>query len=210
MMLKYLFFDLDGTLVDSSKGIKNAFHYTFSKLDMPVPDEATLSSFIGPPLETTFSHFFDNPTQIEQAIAFFRDYYQEKGIHEVRLYDDIAFALETLSQSYQLFVTTSKHEPSAHQMLKALEVDNYFTAIYGSTPQRFVKEDVIAACLDEHNITPNRAAIIGDTKFDMIGGKKRGIDCIGVTWGFGEEDDLVQHGASTIVASPKDLITHLT
>ncbi|MCS4487958.1 HAD hydrolase-like protein [Streptococcus sciuri] len=209
-MLKHLFFDLDGTLVNSSKGIKNAFKYTFSKLDMPTPNEKILSTFIGPPLETTFSHFFDNTFQINQAITFFRDYYQEKGVHEVKLYDKIPLALDILSQSYQLFVTTSKHEPSAYQMLSELDVDDYFTAIYGSTANRFVKEDIIATCLNKHFIKPETAAIIGDTKFDMIGGKRQHINCIGVTWGFGKKDDLVKYGANTIITSPIDLINYLT
>ena len=47
---KYIFFDLDGTLVDSSIGIKNAFHYAFTSLHIKTPESKKLDTFIGPPL----------------------------------------------------------------------------------------------------------------------------------------------------------------
>ncbi len=49
------FFDLDGTLVDSSIGIHNAFTYTFKELGLPSPDAKTIRGFMGPPLESSFA-----------------------------------------------------------------------------------------------------------------------------------------------------------
>lgn len=42
-----IFFDLDGTLVDSSIGIHNAFTYTFKELGVPSPDAKTIRGFMG-------------------------------------------------------------------------------------------------------------------------------------------------------------------
>ena len=39
--LSAIFFDLDGTLVDSSIGIHNGFTYTFEQLGVPSPDAKT-------------------------------------------------------------------------------------------------------------------------------------------------------------------------
>ncbi|SNL55977.1 phosphatase [Streptococcus pneumoniae] len=50
-----IFFDLDGTLVDSSIGIHNAFTYTFKELGVPSPDAKTIRGFMGPPLESSFA-----------------------------------------------------------------------------------------------------------------------------------------------------------
>ncbi|MGH8082493.1 MAG: HAD hydrolase-like protein, partial [Lysobacter sp.] len=49
-----LFFDLDGTLIDSSLGITQSIAYAFERLDHPVPDAQTLRSWIGPALRTSF------------------------------------------------------------------------------------------------------------------------------------------------------------
>ena len=65
--LSAIFFDLDGTLVDSSIGIHNGFTYTFEQLGVPSPDAKTIRGFMGPPLETSFASCL--PTeQIELAI----------------------------------------------------------------------------------------------------------------------------------------------
>ncbi|XCY64172.1 HAD hydrolase-like protein [Streptococcus iniae] len=55
---KHILFDLDGTLVNSSEGIINAFTYSFSKMNTEIPDKHLLASFIGPPLETSLKTFF--------------------------------------------------------------------------------------------------------------------------------------------------------
>ena len=54
--MKSILFDLDGTLVNSSPGIKAAFNYAFEKLQLPLQTDKQLSTFIGPPLEVTFGH----------------------------------------------------------------------------------------------------------------------------------------------------------
>ena len=51
--MKSILFDLDGTLVNSSPGIKAAFNYAFEKLQLPLQTDKQLSTFIGPPLEVT-------------------------------------------------------------------------------------------------------------------------------------------------------------
>ena len=54
MTLTHIFFDLDGTLVDSSEGIHNGFVQTFERLGLPVPSDQKIRTFMGPPLEVTF------------------------------------------------------------------------------------------------------------------------------------------------------------
>lgn len=208
--MKNLLFDLDGTLVDSSQGIINAFTYTFTQMNLEVPDVKVLSTFIGPPLETTFDNFFTDKTQVEIAIQHFREFYKKEGVYQVHLYKGIPEMLDKLKSSeYTLYVTTSKHEPMAIHMLEELGIDNYFTKIYGSMSNRFVKADVVKACLEEEALDTDQTVIIGDTQFDIIGGKVAGIKTLGVTWGFGTESDLIIADADQIAHSPKEILSLL-
>ncbi|MGT2887854.1 HAD hydrolase-like protein [Streptococcus didelphis] len=201
-----ILFDLDGTLVDSSLGIINAFQETFDKLQLLTPDVKVLSSYIGPPLETTFANYFDNQNDIQEAIGHFRNYYKAYGVYQVKLYEDIKKLLDKLTEANKdLYITTSKHEPMAYLMLKELGIHHYFKAIYGATEQRFVKVDLINACLKDFQIKPSDAVIIGDTLFDMIGGKRAHISCLGVTWGFGSEEELLKNGANIIAHTPLEI-----
>ena len=46
--MQALFFDLDGTLVDSSKGITESFQHTFDTLKVPQPDLKTCLLYTSP------------------------------------------------------------------------------------------------------------------------------------------------------------------
>lgn len=186
-----LFFDLDGTLVDSSPGIHNSFVQTFERLELPVPDAETIRSFMGPPLEVTFQETV-GAEKMETAITYYREYYKKKGQFEAALYPGIKELLETLKGNphFQLYITTSKNEPIALQMCQHLGITDYFDGIYGSTPAAFHKAEVLQRAIDENHANKIDSIIIGDTKFDMIGGKAVGIQTFAVTWGFGTDDSL--------------------
>ena len=49
------FFDFDGTIMKSGEGIVNALKYTFTRMDMPIPEEKELLSFVGPPVKIHLS-----------------------------------------------------------------------------------------------------------------------------------------------------------
>ena len=68
----------------------------------------------------------------------------------------------------------------AKLMLTELGVISNFKQVYGSTPEHIHTADVINACLTEQVIQAAEAVIIGDTKFDMIGGQKTGVRRLGI------------------------------
>lgn len=205
-----LLFDLDGTLADSGSGIIAAFRYTFDELNLDTPDLETLTTFIGPPLEETFTRIFQDEDSVNKAIEIFRSYYNTKGVYQAKLYKDVKDTLEQLSKKHQLFVTTSKNEPMAHLMLKEFNIDSYFTGVYGAVPNRYSKADVIKSCLVENNLSNLDSYIIGDTKFDMIGGQETGIKTIAVNWGFGTIEDLQDCQPDHLIDDPKELLEIFT
>ena len=72
-MYRYIFFDLDGTLTDSKEGILNCIRYALEKLDAPVPPDATLLKFIGPPLQDSFEEYCGfSRERARRAVELFR------------------------------------------------------------------------------------------------------------------------------------------
>ncbi|MGT2756749.1 HAD-IA family hydrolase [Streptococcus ovuberis] len=203
--MKHLFFDLDGTLANSSPGIINSFTKTFTDLGIPLPNGETLKSFIGPPLETSFAHFGDL-TFVNQAGDIYRHHYQSDGVYQVTLYDDIAETLKVLKNTgHKLYVATSKNQPMAIKMLQNLNIDHYFVEIFGSLGKDH-KADVIKRGLDKYELTPPETYMIGDTHYDMVGGKSLNLNTIGVTWGFGSEQSLLENGADFLIHQPLELL----
>lgn len=202
-----IFFDLDGTLVDSSIGIHNAFTHTFKELGVPSPDAKTIRGFMGPPLESSFATCLPKD-QISEAVQIYRSYYKEKGIHEAQLFPQIVDLLEKLSSNYPLYITTTKNTPTAQDMTKNLEIYHFFDSIYGSSPKAPHKADVIRQALQAHQLAPEQAIIIGDTKFDMLGAQETGIQKLAVTWGFGDKADLLNYHPDYIAHKPLQVLEY--
>lgn len=206
--LSAIFFDLDGTLVDSSIGIHNGFTYTFEQLGIPSPGAKTIRSFMGPPLETSFSSCLP-ADQIELAIQLYRSYYKEKGVYEAQLFPQIKDLLTELAQQYPLYITTTKNTPTAIDMTSNFGIDHFFDGIFGSSPQALHKADVIRQALTAHNLAPENVVIVGDTKYDMIGAQETGIKKLAVTWGFGDVKDLMTYQPDWVAHQPTDILRQL-
>ena len=208
--MKYIFFDLDGTLVDSSEGIETTFLHTFKVLGVPAPDKETIRTFMGPPLEVTFTNHVPKEL-VTKAVEIYRTYYKETGQQQTYLYPAIKELLHQLKGlGYHLFITTSKNQEVSLEIAHSLGISGYFEGIYGSIPGSMHKADIIQRVMTDYQIPPAEACIIGDTKFDIIGGKNIGIHTIAVSWGFAPLEDLKAQRPDTIIYHPLELISYLT
>lgn len=209
-MLKYILFDLDGTLTDSFTGVSNAIMYALKKSGYRVPDRAELKPFMGPPLPESFMKYF-GMTQ-EQAMAMLADYrvyYAEKGWAENAVYAGIPRVLDKLKKSgYGLLVATSKPEYFSRKIIEHFSLDAYFDFIAGATldNSRNEKADVIAHALASLGISAAEAIMVGDRRYDVIGAKQIGLRSIGVLYGYGDENELRSAGADFIAETPEDII----
>ena len=104
-------FDLDGTLTQSEEGIFNCVRHAAETVGAPVPDDAALREYIGPPLAYSFRAFMglDDETA-ERAIAAFRERYHRVGLFENRVYPGIRRLLRMLkARGDYVAVATGKH-----------------------------------------------------------------------------------------------------
>ena len=208
--MKYIFFDLDGTLVDSSEGIETTFLHTFNELGVPAPEKKTIRTFMGPPLEVTFTNHVPKEL-VTKAVEIYRTYYKETGQQQTYLYPAIKELLHQLKGlGYHLFIPTSKNQEVSLEIAHSLGISGYFEGIYGSIPGSMHKADIIQRVMTDYQIPPAEACIIGDTKFDIIGGKNIGIHTIAVSWGFAPLEDLKAQRPDTIIYHPLELISYLT
>ncbi|HGL0492244.1 TPA: HAD-IA family hydrolase, partial [Streptococcus pneumoniae] len=174
---------------------------------VPSPDAKTIRGFMGPPLENSFATCLPKE-QISEAVQIYRSYYKAKGIHEAQLFPHIVDLLEKLSSKYPLYITTTKNTPTAQDMTKNLGIFHFFDGIYGSSPEAPHKADVIRQALHTHQLAPEQAIIIGDTKFDMQGAQETGIQKLAVTWGFGEQADLLNYQPDYIAHKPIEVLEY--
>lgn len=194
-------FDLDGTLTDTGPGIRNSVAYALKQQGISVSDMSELNRFVGPPLIDSFKNFYGmNDEQADKAVADYRSVYAEKGIYENNIYDGMRELLKTLfEEGKTLAVATSKPERFAKLIVDDLQISQYFTLVAGADMEgtRNKKSLVIEYALDALNVTDrNKVLMIGDTKFDVIGARECGIDCLGVLFGYGSRQELEEAGAA--------------
>ena len=207
MTPRSIFFDLDGTLTDSGEGIFNCAELALRYFGLPIPSRQEMRVFVGPPLRETFAKFGVPADSIETAMEVYRSRYNTEGLFENTPYPGIRELLERLkTDGHKLYVATSKPESMAVRILEKFDLAKYFEIICGATfdKSRDCKEAVIAYLLEQTG-DPSRAVMVGDTAFDVIGAGFHGIPTIGVAWGYGKVEDMVEAGAKAIATSMDEL-----
>ena len=207
MQERIILFDLDGTLTDSGPGIMKASQFALRAYGVE-RDWQELDFFVGPPLDETFGQFLPKE-DIPGAIDQFRVYYHDAGWLENEPYPGVREMLDTLQKNgFRLFVATSKLESMAVQVLGHFGLAPYFEAICGApgdNTQAGKKVNVIRAALQKAGCTDlTQAMIVGDRKYDIIGGKLAGIRTAGILYGYGSRKELVQAGADLICWTPEE------
>lgn len=204
-------FDLDGTLTDSERGVSNGVINALAAFGIPAPSESDLRKYLGPPLWHSFHEFAGlSGADLEKAVHTYREYYHETGQYENSVYPEIPELLKKLkSTNVQLAVATSKVEHTALSIIEHFQMTHLFEAIVGSDEKgefRGSKGLVIREAMNRLNATdPDDIVMIGDRLHDVHGARENGVDSIGVLWGYGEHQELIDAGATHIVSDPKQL-----
>lgn len=213
--MRKILFDLDGTLINSQEGITKGVQYALREnLGIDEPDLESLRCFIGPPLALMFDQKYHVPAdQIEPAVTKYREYYDTIGMNQCELYPGVKEILEHLREKgYVIGLASSKPEPSCEQILKNQGIADYFDYIVGASmgPERREKVLVLKEAfrrMDVENLS--EVVLIGDTKYDAVGAVKAGIDCIGVTYGFGTREELFAAGAVAVFDTLEEVEAYL-
>lgn len=207
-------FDLDGTLWDSRPGIVASLAHALAAVGRPVPDEATLASDIGPPLQVMLARFGVPAPLLDEARDAYRDRYRRLGERECELFPGVAELLDELrSCGIRLATATSKGVEPARRMLDHFGLTARFDVIEAASMDASAhhKVDVITAALGRLSpYDPARTAMVGDRSFDIEAGASLGLRTVGVGWGYAGAGELVDAGAEHLVATVDDLRDLLT
>jgi phosphoglycolate phosphatase len=191
-------FDLDGTLVDSSEGIRNAFRYALQKLGRKDWNGKLPDDFIGPPLRATFMSFYGmDAAQTEEAVRLYREYYQPTGIYQCSVYPYAEEMLERISRAGMgIYLATSKARVFAETVLNHWNLMRYFDGVAGSGLDGSMdsKAEVIRHLLDGRIKSGHLPAVMaGDRWHDAKGAQDCGMDLVAALWGFGSREEFLPY-----------------
>ena len=211
MKYKTLFWDLDGTLTDSGPGIMKSAAYALDKLGIEHDAWEKMRYFVGPPLVVSFGKFGLAGEKNDEAIRLYRERYHETGMWENEPYPGIEELLQKcVDAGFHMYVATSKPEKLSKEIIAKFGLNKYFDEVAGATMghERETKEDVLRYLMDQIQ-EKDSIVMIGDTIYDVEGANKVGLPTIGVRWGYGIEEDMVQAGVKKMVDTMDELYGYL-
>ena len=206
--MKTIFFDLDGTLTDPKIGITRSIQYALEKLGREVPHQDELTWCIGPPLHASFVKLLGEIHLADRALLLYRERFGDVGMFENAVYAGIEATLASLADgSRRLFVATSKAHVYATRIIAHFRLDSYFEQVFGAELDgtRVDKTELLKYAIETAGIDPAEALMIGDRSYDIVGARNNGLRAIGVLYGYGSRDELIEAGAHGLCVSPHDI-----
>jgi len=183
-------FDMDGTLINSSKPIVETINYVRDNLNLePLEFSKALSLLnrvdINPALE-----FYGSEKFTEQQRVLFEDYYIKICREDIYLYDGVEKLLEDLkSNSYKLAVATNASSLFAKEMLDSLNILDSFDFIVGAEKIKPKPEpDMLFEIIKNLDSNIEKTHLVGDSPKDLLSAKSAKINPILVSWGFTEHE----------------------
>ncbi len=213
MKYKCLIFDLDGTLIDSLKGILGAVNLTFSELGYDIKRSYEQGRhYIGAGAITFAKRAIEglNLNQ-EQEDEFIKIFLKNYGILQKEVTKPFAEIIDLLKylkvKGYKVCIATNK----PHDLLLPL-IDDIFAGVdldyaIGQKPGAPAKPNphVIYEIFKNLNVEANDCCYIGDSQYDLETAVNSGIDSIIVKYGYGFYDKPWITKATYTVNTVKEL-----
>lgn len=201
-----LIFDLDGTISDPAVGIGRSINHALAAFGYPEIGEEEVSGHIGPPLDATFRRIAPGASDatIHGMVARYRERYGEVGYAENLVYPGIREALRHLAaHGVQMGICTSKRVDFAQRILTLFELRPYFAFVCGGDIG--IRKDEQLRALVEQGTVSRDATMIGDRAVDMTAARANGLRSIGVLWGFGSREELMEAVPDQLLSAPVEL-----
>jgi phosphoglycolate phosphatase len=196
-------FDLDGTLIDSSRDLATAVNRALRRIAPTAPalPEVVVRSFVGSGARVLITRSLAHaalPHAAEEVLPVFLEEYSRCLLDATRLYPGTVEALDRL-RGRRLAVLTNKPGGMSRTILSGLGVEDRFFRIYGAGDLEARKPDPagLRRITDEAGVAPGESVMVGDSAIDVRTGRGAGTVTAGVTYGF---------DAESFRADPPDLL----
>lgn len=192
-------FDFDGVIIDSLPPVETAINGALLAHGFAARTTAEIEGCIGPPTLTAFAELTgaaESSQTVAACVASYHALYARVYLEQTRLVDGIAEVLRGLKLPRAL--ATAKEREFVAPLLEHFGIE---FAIVSAPELAEPKAQTVARALQE--LGARQAVVIGDRHYDIEAARACGLRVIGVTWGFGDRDEL--RSADVIVERPAEL-----
>ncbi len=208
MRFPTVLFDLDGTLIDSTRLIIESYHHTMRVHRGQTFPDAEWIAGLGTPLRVQFRRFTDDPAEIERMIATYREWNLAHHDAMVRPFPGALDAVRRLkSGGARLGIVTSKNRHGVELGLGLCGFDGLFDVIVTSDDLQASKPDPapVRAALERLPAGPEGALFAGDSPHDIAAGRDAGTRTAACLWGPFDRARLAEERPDFFVTSFPEL-----
>lgn len=207
MNKRAVIFDLDGTLLDTLEDLKAALDHTLAAFGYPLRTLEEVRRFVGNGIPNLIERATSPDAPIQEMLDVFLPYYQRHNMDKTRPYAGVSEMLDRLKEQGRLMAIVTNKVHAASQALCGRffpQVD----VVVGSQPGLPNKPapDMVRAAMERLGVGPEETVYVGDSEVDLATARNTGLDCVCVTWGFRDREELERQGGTVFAASPTELV----
>jgi pyrophosphatase PpaX len=204
MRFQTVLFDLDGTLIDSTKLIVESYHHTMRIHRGKVYPDSEWIAGLGTPLRVQFRRFTDDPAEVERMIATYREWNLAHHDAMVRAFPEAVETVRSLKTAgARLGIVTSKNRHGVRLGLDLCGFDGLFDAVVTSDDLEASKPDPapVVEAMTRLGAAPDSTLFAGDSPHDVAAGRDAGARTAACLWGPFERERLAAERPDFLVES---------
>ncbi|GAB6045859.1 phosphoglycolate phosphatase [Caminibacter profundus] len=213
--MKAVFFDLDGTLIDSAEDLANSINFMLKSIGKNPYDIELIKTWVGNgatmlvkrALSGSFEIGYIDENEFKKALNIFMEHYKNNLCIKTQMYPGVKETLDKL-KAKKLAIITNKPFKFVTPILKEFKIDGYFDLILGGDSldeKKPSKKPLLFAC-EKLNVSPSDTIMVGDSKNDIFAAKRAGIKSIAITHGYSQGEDIKGLDADFVVDDIREIL----
>lgn len=207
-------FDLDGTLLNTLEDLKDSVNAALKEYGMPERTLDEVQSFVGNGIRNLMIQSVpdgeSNP-QFEEVFRFFKTYYRNHCDEKTCPYEGVMELMHELKgRGIKMAIVSNKFDAGV-KALNEKFFSEYIAIAVGEMPGMNRKPDPgsINMVLDVLGVEKEHVLYVGDSDVDILTARNAGVRPVSVTWGFRDEEFLVEHDAGILIHRPLELLEYI-
>ena len=210
MKYQAVLFDMDGTVLDTLDDLCDSINHSLAEFSLPQVSREHVRQCLGNGAAFLVSHSIpagSSPELEADVLAFYKPWYDAHCLIKTAPYEGILPMMRSLKEHGLRLAIISNKPDRAVQELSDAFFPGLLELSVGESPsvRRKPAPDTVLTASSQIGLSVDKCVYVGDSEVDLQTARNAGMDCISVTWGFRDEAQLIEAGASVLVRTPEEL-----
>jgi len=210
--IEAILFDLDGTLIDSTRDLADSVRHIQKVYAHPLSTDEEVATFIGDGVGKLVERALPDydQSQLAEPVEQLKDYYRLHCLANTTIYPGVVETLTKLRHK-KMAIVTNKPARISRRILDGLKLSDYFSVIVGgdTLPEKKPHPAPLLHAAKQLNVAPERCLMIGDSAVDVAAARAAGMPAIGILSNIGDREQLKKSKPDFLIQKFSDVIDEI-